>query len=63
MRANIPIETQEITSDSKECDFQIFTPDVHTIFLLAISPILDFRAHVGHFPEKITTFFQGSLLW
>ncbi len=64
IRANNPIKTQELTADFKECDFQIFSPGVHTIFLLAISPILDFRAHNGHFSEKITTCFQGSqVLW
>ena len=65
MRANNPIETQEVTSDSKECDFQIFSPGVHTIFLLATSPILDFRAQIGHFSEKITMFFprlSGALV-
>ena len=61
MRANNPIETQEVTSDSKECDFQIFSPGVHTIFLLAISPIFNFRSHIRHFSEKITIF--SKALW
>ena len=55
MRSNNLRETQEVTSESQEYDFQIFSPGVHSKFLTLKYPLFcALWVHIQYIKNKIS---------